>query len=83
MIPSLTKTRHEHEPVQLTSWVERTTLSWRHRSRYLLLGPPASPAVQFPGVGGGLARLDVAGGPHEAGLRDKFFAPLAPHHRSG
>jgi hypothetical protein len=33
MIPSLTYTFQEHEPVQLTPWVERTTLSWLHRSR--------------------------------------------------
>jgi len=32
--PSLTYTFHEHEPVQLTPCVERTTLSWRQRSRY-------------------------------------------------
>jgi hypothetical protein len=33
MIPSLTYTFHEHDPVQFTPWVDRTTLSCRHRSR--------------------------------------------------
>ena len=33
MIPSRTYTFHEHEPVQFTPWVDRTTLSWLQRSR--------------------------------------------------
>ncbi|PNG90380.1 hypothetical protein SMF913_25845 [Streptomyces malaysiensis] len=33
MMPSLTYTIHEHDPVQFTPWVERTTRSCAHRSR--------------------------------------------------
>ncbi|CPU65195.1 Uncharacterised protein [Mycobacteroides abscessus] len=33
MMPSLTYTFHEHDPVQFTPCVERTTLSWDQRSR--------------------------------------------------
>ena len=70
MIPSLTYTFHEHEPVQFTPWVDRTTLSWRQRSCQNSSASPATDPMDLSVVVAGPARDEELGLPQE--LLDGF-----------